>query len=492
MYRFRKAITAIFFCQLLLAVAAEPEYLVFKDSFENCAAIGTVKWDGGGDGSSWADPQNWVNDTLPVDGDSVSIRDNAAIIVVYDKSLETTRIDCLDSNESLQITGGILEIDGKGWVRPVLTITAGTLGVNGKLAVLGALQQDGGTLKGVGTVTVTGLFTWTRGIQSEPGETIANGGLSLSGTTTRDLQSRTLTLNAATNWTGGDLRLWKSATINNNGPFDIKTDADMPLWSNPASTFNNNATLNKLAGSDVTKIVAAINNAGTVTVSSGDLWLGHTSSSGASSGLFEVSSGSILGISGTNNMTGDSAFAGAGGFLRVVGGTTTIQGSYLLSGPLEVKNGTLIFANPVTFSDDVTVKNGILEYTQPTSVNANVLISGGTLTAPDTLLISGTLEQTGGILKGVGTVTVSGLFTWTGGAQAESGETIANGGLSLSGTTTRDLQSRTLTLNAATNWTGGDLRLWKSATINNNALFDIKTDADMPLWSNPVSTFNNN
>jgi len=228
-----------------------------------------------------------------------------------------------------------------------------------------------------------------------------------------------------------------------------------------------------------------------VTVSSGELWVGHTSTGTSSTGDFEVVSGSVLGIKGANTMAAGSSISGAGGLVYFGSGTTAIQGGYTLTGPLEVKGGTLSFANAGNVGN-ITVTSGTLEFTQAVTVNADVLMSNGTLTPAGAMSISGMLEQNGGTLKGDGTVTVAGLFTWTRGTQEGGGETVANGGMMLTGTSVYDFKARTLTLNAASEWTDGTFRLWNAATVNNNALLDIKTDKDFQHTSGAVSSFNNN
>jgi len=181
MRKFREIFTLVILSQLVCLSAEAQENVIFKNSFERCELIrelppGTVEWDGRGDGTSWSDPLNWKGDVLPADGGSVSIKSTGENTVIYDASLETTRISYLDGCDSLSITGGTLELDGEAWVRADLELTGGTLNVSGDLEVSGTLQHDNATLNGAGTVTVAGLYTWTRGTQEGSGETIANGG----------------------------------------------------------------------------------------------------------------------------------------------------------------------------------------------------------------------------------------------------------------------------------------------------------------------------
>ena len=489
-----RLLTFVIFSHAVFANTTHAQDLIFYDGFEGCTPGGTVDWDGGGDGTSWFDELNWKGDTLPADGDEVSIRHGETRTVVYNSGSNSLRITCLDSNKSLNVTGGILEIDGRGSIGLNSSVTNGTLTTTGDLAISGTLEQSGGVMNGLGTVRVRGVFTWSGGNQSEAGETIANGGVVLSGASGRDQNSRTLTMNGASTWSAGRTRLWHGATINNNAAFDIQTDEDMLFHLGDVSTFNNNGSgsITKSTGSAVTQFDMIFNNSGAVAVTSGELWVGQSNVAGTSSGSFDTAVGGVLGVTGSHTMSGSSSFTGTGTFVNLNGGTTVISGSYTMSGPLLVKAGTLRFDIPVAIGDDVTVTGGALVYTQATSVNGNVALSAGTLTATGSLTISGTLAQSSGTMNGLGTVTAGDVFTWSGGNQSEAGETIANGGVVLSGASGRHQNSRTLTMNGASTWSAGRTSLWHGATINNNAAFDIQTDEDMLFHTGDVSTFNNN
>jgi len=347
MCRFKLLITFVILSQALLVNAVEPEDLVSKDSFELCHPINTVQWDGGGDGTSWADPMNWKGDTLPIDGDSVSIRAGSADTIIYDNSRDTTRITCLDSSESLMVTGGVLELDGNGWVRQNVTVTGGTLTVSGSFRISGDLEPSGGFLSGVGTVTVAGLFTWSNGQQTETGETIANAGMSLTSPgTSRFMNSRTLTLNDASTWSGGLLRLQNSATINNNGPFDIKTDDDMQYRSGSNSTFNNNAALMKTAGSGLTDIQAILTNFDSISTSTGSLGFGRTFEQDITGTLnVGISSSSVFdryAVSQSTTLDGTLEITLEGGFKPGLGETFEIMTFASRVGTFAAVNGLAI------------------------------------------------------------------------------------------------------------------------------------------------------
>jgi len=121
--------------QLLFSGELAAQELIFSDSFELCFPGDRVFWDGGGDGVSWADPANWQGDVIPADGDSVSVQVFSQQMTVYDNSLGTRGIRCLDSNRGLSVTGGNLEILETGRVSSSISITGGSLKVTGNLRV---------------------------------------------------------------------------------------------------------------------------------------------------------------------------------------------------------------------------------------------------------------------------------------------------------------------------------------------------------------------
>jgi hypothetical protein len=192
---------------------------IFEDGFELCRTADAVKWDGGGNGTSWSDPLNWEGDTLPAHGDEVVIRIPASNTIEYGDFLTTT-LSCLSATSTLHVINGSLELDGPAIIRANLAISNGSVTANAPMVVTGAFDLGPGNLQGTGTVTVNGPFTWVSGSQHGTGETIAEGGLLISGASTKNLSERTLSLNAASNWTGsGEVTLRWGATINVNAPF---------------------------------------------------------------------------------------------------------------------------------------------------------------------------------------------------------------------------------------------------------------------------------
>jgi hypothetical protein len=412
----------------------------FIHGFEGERPIITVRWDGGGDGMTWADEVNWEGDQLPVDGNAVVIEDPGTPTVIYDVSLGTTMLHSLESTESLTLTGGGLEINnGFSWSSNTLTVeAAATLTLND------SFDQTSGTVTGAGPVTIGGLFSWTTGgTQSGSGETIANGGVAISGGGNKFLDARTLTLN-------------------------VLFDVTLQHSGGVVTTFNNNDTVTKSAGTGEAELsVNFFNTAtGTVNVNSGTLTLGANNGAANSEGDFVIAESTTLGLQGDHMMSSMTSISGMGGVeVSGSGADVAIQGTYTASGPLSISGGLLTFdTTPVTVGD--------------------ITVSGGTLSLTSALESTGTLQQTGGTVTGAADLTLAGLMTWTtGGTQSGSGETIANGGVAISG--------RTLTLNAAS--TGfGDLRAQNGATINSNAALEILFDDPLQHAGGADTTFNNN
>ncbi len=160
-------------CLVLPTIALTDQHIVFKDSFEDCLVEPLTSWSGGGDGVTWSDPLNWKGGQVPADGDGVRINVVGEITVNFDNLAGTVNIQCIQSRESLLISGGTLNIAALSSIKGDLTIQTGTVSVADKLTVSGAMLQSSGGMSGTGIVTVHGLFSWTGGAQFGTGETVA-------------------------------------------------------------------------------------------------------------------------------------------------------------------------------------------------------------------------------------------------------------------------------------------------------------------------------
>jgi len=394
-----------------------------------------------------------------------------------------------DASAILNISSGSLTLNGASTVA-TLIISGGTLTINGA-STAATLTMSGGTLSGTAALTVRGTATWTGGNMSGTGTTIADGGLTLGGTTTNVTYEEFLngwtldnygaaTLSTYANDNG--LYFSSGGTLNNEAgaSFDITTDAQLYAFGgSPAGgTINNQGTFAKTGGTG-NSIVSNVYNTGSVLFDQGG------------SGIVEAESGTLsLNGGGTFSGTSSSLAAASGTTLAFSGGSFSIAGvSASGTGTIAVDGAAVTINN---FLDDTSavlnVSSGSLTLNGASTV-ATLIISGGTLTI-NGASTAATLTMSGGTLSGTAALTVTGSTTWTGGTMLGSGTTNADGGLTLGGTATDGTYEEFLsgwTLNnyaAATfasyyNYEG--MYFSSGATLNNEAgaSFDITADAQL-------------
>jgi hypothetical protein len=255
-----------------------------------------------------------------------------------------------------------------------LTISGGTFNLTVNLSFVNVTLSSG-TLTGPGTLTVTSAATWTGGTMSGSGTTtiVAAATLTISGSGSSTLDTRTLLLAGATNWTGsGTLTLANGALIDNqaSGLFTIQGSGSLLGSGN----FHNEGSLIKASGSGTTTVasgIAVTNSGGQVSVQGGTLSFAGAYNQNA--GSTEVRSGAFLGGNGVNILGG------------MLSGSGTVIGSVLNQGQV----------NPGS-----TATTGILtiqgSYTQSTGGVLNIRIGGtGAGTGYDQLNVTGTATLAG-------------------------------------------------------------------------------------------------
>jgi uncharacterized repeat protein (TIGR01451 family) len=305
------------------------------------------------------------------------------------------------------------------------TLDAGA-GVN--LTCPNLALQSGGTITGAGAVGVSGAFLWSAGTIAGSGpRVLTSTSMSTISCSTGNcvLDGAALQLQASANFTASSNALvfsnGASLTIDPGKTLSITNDGNFSSGSGAASSIINNGTLNKNGGTGTSTLAPAVNNAGTVSATTGTLAL---AGGGTHTGSFTVTAPANLSFStGTHSMS-------AGSF----GGT-----------------GTLLFSG-------ATVTAGI-----PVNV-ATMNVSAGTAT----LNANGSVNaftMTGGILGGSGTLTLNNGGSWSGGTMSGSGTTIIPATKTLGISAPVTLNSRTLqndgTLSVSANVAG-------SGTIANN------------------------
>ncbi len=433
------AVAVVTLCVLLPAPwSALAPPLLAAPAGQSLSCPGTISWDGDAGDGLWQSAANWSTDSLPGPSDDVCIGS-------FDVTLSsgTATINSIETAGSLVITlSGVLEIASTSQIGGNLTLST----------------TGSGGLTGAGALTILGTSGWTSGTMSGTGSTVAAGGMTLSGTASKDLDARTLVNQAAATWTGGNIRTGDGSVLDNPGSLDIQTDADMILSFTPYnSTFTNSGSITKSVGAGgaaATAISPFLESSGTITVQQGVLQL---AGGGHATGSFAPSASTTLQFSGgTHDLDNGSTLAGAGLTLVSAGSVNLNAGATLNTpGELRLSGGTLS------------------------------LVSGGAPTAQ-------TFTMSGGTLTGPDAFTVNGALTWSGGTMSGSGSTVAAGGMTISGAAYKDLNARTLVNQAAATWTGGGMRTGNGSVLDNPGSLDIQTDAAMTLsFTAYNSTFTN-
>lgn len=343
-----------------------------------------------------------------------------------------------------------------------LNLIGGEADFNGTTSI-GFLNETGGTLGGTGTVTLNGNSSWTGGTMNAAGTTIlaTNATLTLLGVNNGTVvDSRTFINNGTIFWTESSLDSNEylylaasfenfgtlSATTHANGNLNFQNNGGTPIFTNETgATFAMNGAGNFVVNSGI-----QFNNAGTATVTAGELDL-H--GGGTQTTPFSLASGTTLDLQGTHTFASTSGVSGSG-TVSVSSGTTTFNG-VTISGLLSITNGT---ANFNTTASSV-----------------------------------GSLNETGGFLGGAANVTLNGNSSWTAGTMNGTGSTIipTNVTLTLLGINNGSIVlSRPMTNNGAISWTevaaDSNEYLYLAATLQNfgTATFTAHASGNLNIQNN--------
>ncbi len=311
-----------------------------------------------------------------------------------------------------------------------------------------------GKLAGSNVLNVSGVMTWSgneiNGTNAATDIVNVTGALVLDTTTTKTMNTRTLNIGDDVNainaqWTGGTLDLRSNSVINNRAGsiFTSQFDGTIDNGANNTSTFNNEGTFTKSAGTGMTLVDNSVvfNNSGTVFVKTGTIRL---DGNGTHSGRFNTFPGTTLDLNASSHIL-----------------------------------------NAGTFFDG----SGTLEISTLVTANAAVSISSG-------------LNLNAGTMNGAGTYDVSGPMSWSGGTisgtNAAAHIVNATGGVTFSGSGIKSLYTRTLNIGdgvsaTTASWSGGTLDLRTGAVINNtaNSTFNTSFDGLIDNGANDSGTFNN-
>ncbi|HEY3243823.1 MAG TPA: hypothetical protein VGM03_10770 [Phycisphaerae bacterium] len=348
--------------------------------------------------------------------------------------------------DTVHVTSGTVNLDGSYQISgtsALLNLTSATLNTNSPIAVPN-YTQSGGTLTGSGNLTVSQALTWSGGTMAGSGMTQANAVLTISNYSTTKNTTRNLVNNGTATWTGGTLGLSAGATFTNApgrlfddqqganlNPSGLPQDNNITWSSGPQpGVFNNVGTFRKSSGMGTTNVsFVPFNNSGIVEVLAGTL---NLTAGGTSSGIFNGVPGATLRFGGgTHDLTSASAINAH--TVHVASGTLNVGGLYQMagtSGLLNLTNGTIaVDSSQPVIVPNYTQTGGTLTGSSAFHVTGLLEFAGGTMSGSGSTNANGSLNisnysTTKNITR---TFVNNGTATWTGGTLGiNAGATFTN------------------------------------------------------------------
>jgi len=328
---------------------------LFFDFFTPQQVDYTIQWDGGGDGMSWHDPQNWSLDRIPDVGDRVAITTADTSVVVHDVE-ETTGVLSLFSTVPISWSQGSLTvlaastIDNSFQMAGDTSLVVSGLGasftVNGNATLNGAslFAFDGGQIR----MRQDGLYDGDAS-SGEP-EIVADGINSLvdlsgvtqmSGNTKRccfGFGLRYLKIDATN---GGQINLSGVGTIETGRIRLVLDGAENRIDFSGLRQLGNGSELTVLNQGDLRLGQLQRFNGSTLVVDNTDLSLASLTDADASA--FTVRNGSqvvlpkLTAYTGTGNAAGTEWTVRGQGSLLDLSATTAITGNTFVNATLSIE-----------------------------------------------------------------------------------------------------------------------------------------------------------
>ncbi|MDB6092897.1 MAG: hypothetical protein JWM32_459 [Verrucomicrobia bacterium] len=516
---------------------------------------GTVNWQAGnirsGSGGIITNHGTWNDtaDTYQVNnafgGTGGTTFQNASDGTYHKISGVSTLAGVLVNDGVISVTGGTLNLVG-GTLNDnstigssgsgVVQLTSGTLTGSGTLFVQNFLLSGGVV---AGTQTFQGTLSWLASAFSGSGTSTFGSGSTLSILTgnDHDYNGRTLVNNGTVAWTAGNIRSGNGGSFTNNSVWNDSSNGfqiNNAFGGSGGTTFTNNGTYNKTAGTTTLAGSVLVNN-GTISVSNGTLnldggILNNGSTIGSSgTGTVQLVSSNLVG-NGTlhvqnflltgGSLSGTQAFDGSLNWVATTLGNTgsttiTNTGAFTISSGNDhdfnshtiVNNGTVTWTagNLRSGSGGSITNNGTWNDSASYQVNNAFGGSGGTTfanngtynkTGGTSILANGVLVNNGIINVSAGTLTLDGGLLNTGSSLVSTGSGLAqlnSGALSAIGTVNVQnfllnggvlLGSQTFT--GSLSWVATDLNTAYTTTADSAAAFIITSGSDHNFSSHTI------
>jgi RHS repeat-associated protein len=377
----------------------------------------------GTDSSSWSNPDNWSNNDIPADTDSVCIPADIQNLPV--QMTTTATVSSFANDGGLDLSGSLTITVPASTSAGALTLTDnGTIAGPGNLTVTGSLTTNNGYFDGPGTVTVASGAVWSDSFVGVYGGMLVNEG-------------------TATVSSGGTIQMDEAGLFSNTGTLTLNAGS---------SIFGNEY----LSGSEPPPI--GFTNSGTILSDGTDSSPAEIYGGGAA--MTYTDTGPIEIESGTLELGGVGGDYDADGVLEP---GATITGP--ASSTLEIGPGTVTVDSGATISGPSTIDD-IGELDLDTDLIIPILTSevDSSIAGPGNLTVTGSLTTNNGYFDGPGTVTVASGAVWSDSFVGVYGGMLVNEGtatVSSGGTIQMDeaglfSNTGTLTLNAGSSIFGNE------------------------------------
>ncbi len=321
-------------------------------------------------------------------------------------------------------------------------------------------------VQGTGSLTLHGSMTWNDGNMNIPFTALNTASVTITTNNGKTINSGGMYLNQGTiTWNGSsNFVVGAGSTLQNEGTIN----ADYDFVMNGSGTFINTATgvFTKSGGSGVGSFTIVLTNNGVINHNSGTIM------------EFDGPGGGAVNNAGTINVS-------SGLILRIVNPSVDFNntGTLNINSATIRNNGRFNLNNPITFTGTCT-----FETETSNNSSAGTFVNVSQVTGSDV-----TVEFNSGYLQGSGSLTVNGVMNWKSinvVARIALPVTIGSTGtLNLVTTNDKRLQ-HTLTNQGVVNWNEGIFEL-RNGTVVNEGTFNVNCDSSMVDATSTTNLFNN-